>query len=55
MIALERCKKLLNKGVRKYTENEIKEIRSYLYFIGELQIDNNKKNTNDERNIILPS
>ena len=40
MIALGQCKKILNKGIRKYTDNEIKEIRSYLYFIGGLQIEN---------------
>ena len=55
MIALGQCKKILNRGERKYTENEIKEIRSYLYFIGGLQIENNEnKTTSNERNTILP-
>lgn len=40
MIALEQCKKTLNQGKRKYTDEEIKEIRSYLYLIGGLQINN---------------
>ena len=42
MIPLERCKKILNKGKRKYSEDEIKEIRNYLYFIGQIEIENNK-------------
>ena len=46
MIALEQCKKILNKGARKYTENEIKEIRSFLYFIGQIELENNQINFN---------
>jgi hypothetical protein len=42
VITLEQCKKTLNKGERKYSEEEIKNIREYLYFIGELQLNNNE-------------
>ena len=41
MIALENCKKILNKGERKYKDEEIKIIREYLYFIGGLQLEIN--------------
>lgn len=42
MLTLDYCKKFLNKGERKYDEEEIKKIREFLYFIGELQLDNNE-------------
>ena len=47
MITLEQCKKILNKDKHKYNEDEIKQIRTYLYFIGGLQLelsDNELKN-----------
>ena len=39
MIALEQCKKILNNKERKYKDDEIKIIREYLYFIGNLQLE----------------
>ena len=39
MLTLEKCKKSLNQDKRKYTDEEIKQIREYLYFIGKLQIE----------------
>jgi len=42
VLSLDYCKKILNKGERKYSEEEIKNIREYLYFIGELQLNNNE-------------
>jgi hypothetical protein len=44
MISLVQCKKILNKGRRKYSDEEIKEIRNYLYIIGQIEIitDNNE-------------
>jgi len=42
MIPLERCKKILNKEKYKYNEEEIRLIREYLYFIGQIEINNNK-------------
>lgn len=35
-IPVEKCKKILNQGERKYSDEEIKKIRDYLYMIGEL-------------------
>lgn len=46
MLTLEKCKKTLNQGKRKYTDEEVKQIREYLYFIGKMQIEieeNNKE------------
>ena len=37
MITLEQCKKILNKGERKHSEEEIRLIREYLYFIGQIE------------------
>lgn len=54
MIPLEQCKKILNKGKRKYSEEEIIKIREFLYFIAE--IENNDFNTdNYECDYLLPS
>jgi len=44
MIPLEQCKKVLNKGERKYKDEEIKIMREYLYFIGNLQIETDNNN-----------
>jgi hypothetical protein len=40
LITLENSEKILNKGTRKYNKEEIRQIREYLYFIGQLEIDN---------------
>jgi len=42
VISIENCKKILNQGERKYNEEEIKIVRDYLYFIGQLELDNNE-------------
>ena len=44
MITLEQCKKILNKGEHKYSDDEIKQIKNYLYFIGRIEneFDNNE-------------
>lgn len=39
MLTLEMCTKTLNKGKRKYTNDEVKQIRDYLYFLAGLQIE----------------
>ena len=39
MLNLEECKKILNKGKNKYTQEQIKEIREYLYLIAHLQVE----------------
>jgi len=47
VITLEYCKKTLNKGERKYKDEEIKKIREYLYFIGSLQLENENNELNN--------
>ena len=42
MITLEKCKEILNKGKRKYDNEEIKLLRKYLCLMAELQIENEK-------------
>ena len=44
MLNLETCKKLLNNGKKKYTDEEIKQLREYLYMIAELQFENQNEN-----------
>ena len=43
MLVLEQCKKILNNGKRKYTDEEVKQIREYLYLFAEFQIENEQK------------
>ena len=56
VLTLENCKETLNKGERKYKDEEIKKMREYLYFIAGLQLEaenNELKNCNDECNYLL--
>jgi hypothetical protein len=39
MISIATCKSILNKGNRKYSDEEDKEIRAFLYVMAELQIE----------------
>jgi len=40
VLNLEVCKKVLNNGKRKYTDEEVKQLREYLYMVAELQLEN---------------
>ena len=48
MLSIEICKKILNTDKKKYTDEEIKQIREFLYQMVQIQIefeeDNNEKN-----------
>ena len=39
MLTLETCTKLLNNGKNKYSNDEVKQIREYLYLMAQLQIE----------------
>lgn len=39
MIPLKLCKEILNKGSKKYTDEEIEMIRDFLYQMGLIQIE----------------
>jgi hypothetical protein len=38
--SLERCKKTLNKNGNNYSDEEVKKIRDFLYFIAEMEFEN---------------
>ena len=38
MLNIEQCKNILHKGIRKFTNDEIKEIRDYLYLIADIEL-----------------
>ena len=38
MISIERCKEILNKGTKKFSNEEIKDIRDYLYLIADIEL-----------------
>ena len=42
MIPLEQCATILNKGKKKYDNEQVLIIRQYLYLLAELQIENEK-------------
>jgi len=44
VLNLETCKKVLNNGKKKYTDEEVKQLREYLYMIAELQLENESEN-----------
>ena len=39
MLTLETCTKILNNGKKKYGNEEVKQIREYLYLLAQLQIE----------------
>ncbi len=57
MLNLERCDEILKSNGTKLNNEEIKNLREYLYFLANLQVEdeNNKSITNDEyeRDIVL--
>jgi hypothetical protein len=44
VLNLETCKKILNNGKKKYTDEEVKQLRDYLYEKAELQLENENEN-----------
>lgn len=51
MLSIEHCKKILNKGKRKYTDEEVKQIREFLFLLAELQLENEEYMINKQRNM----
>lgn len=47
MLTLQRCKEILNQGKKKFNDEEIKQIRDFLYKCAELELENNKINKNE--------
>ena len=50
MIPLKLCKEILNKGSKRYSDEEIETIRGYLYKIGAIQIE--IENNNEEKKFV---
>jgi hypothetical protein len=46
VLNLETCKKILNNDKRKYTDEEIRQIREILYMFAELQLENENEKEN---------
>lgn len=55
MLSIERCKKILNKGDRKYTDSEVKEIRELLYKLAHTEYELFTKLKLHERNHLYQS
>ena len=59
MLSLEKCKGILNNGTRKYSNEEVEDIRTFLYKIAAIEADFitnlTKKEENDyESHTLLP-
>jgi hypothetical protein len=39
-LSIERCKKTLNRNGRSYSDEQVKKIRDFLYFLAELEYEN---------------
>ena len=50
MITLEQCGKILNTGIKKYSNDEVKLIRDYLYNMARLQIETETYIINSKNN-----
>lgn len=50
MLSLEVCKMILKDGKIKYTNEEIKEIREFVYLLGYLQVEQEENVNNNELN-----
>jgi hypothetical protein len=48
MLNLSECKKILNADKRKYTDEEVKQIRDYVYFVAKLQVKMEQLNTSKD-------
>jgi len=48
MLTVSECKKILNKNGKKYSDNEIEEIRDFLCEIAQIEVKNLEKQERDE-------
>ena len=44
MLSDEKCKKILNKRERKYTDDEVKKLKKRLYEIAQIEKENYRRN-----------
>lgn len=44
MLTVRQCDEILQRNGAKLNDNEIKEVRDYLYFIASLQVEDNNRN-----------
>lgn len=51
MLSLIESKKILNAGERKYTDEEVMQIRDYLYLIAKIQLNNNVNDFEDDEEL----
>ena len=51
MITLAECKKILNAEKIKYTDEQVKQVRQYLYLLAEMQIEIDKNRYEECNNI----
>ena len=56
MLSIESCKEILNKNNYKLSNEDIKQVREFLYLLAEIQINAEKELIENEKcDIILPS
>jgi hypothetical protein len=52
MLSHDKCKKILSKNGVKYTDEEVKKIREFLYKLGEISFAEFKKTHKNESNYL---
>ena len=56
MLSLEKCKKILNKNGKKYTDDQVEKIREFLYTMAMIEYRRyEKKKQQDEKESIIIS
>ncbi len=48
MLSIERCEKILKENGTSMSKEDITQLRDYLYFLAELQMENENKEKNNE-------
>ena len=48
MISTEKCKKILNRNGNKFSDNEIEQIRDFLWELAQIEVKNLEKQEIDE-------
>lgn len=49
MLSVEVCKKALNKNSKKFTDEQIKQIRDLLYALATIEYEASKKNNHEQK------
>ena len=52
-LSVQYCKKILNRNGNSYTDEQVKRIRDFLYFVAQMDYDNYKAKTNGKEGNLI--